>query len=70
MATPVTVAASGVPSRNRMALATVLMVVVLSIAPYIGVSWLRSYGQTGRIARQQGESSDAVAFVAGIRIWF
>ena len=40
------------------------------IAPYIGVSWLRSYGQTGRIARQQGESSDAVAFVAGIRIWF
>jgi len=40
------------------------------IAPYIGVSWLRSYGQTGRIARQQGESSDAVALVAGIRIWF
>ena len=40
------------------------------IAPYIGVSWMRSYGQTGRIARQQGESSDAVAFVAGIRIWF
>lgn len=40
------------------------------IAPYIGVSWLRSYGQTGRIARQQGESGDTVAFVAGIRIWF
>lgn len=40
------------------------------IAPYIGVSWLRSYGQTGRIARQEGESSDAVGFVAGIRIWF
>ncbi len=40
------------------------------VAPYIGVSWLRNYGQTGRIARQQGESSDAVAFVAGIRIWF
>lgn len=40
------------------------------VAPYIGVTWLRSYGQTGRIARQQGESSDTVAFVAGIRIWF
>jgi copper resistance protein B len=40
------------------------------IAPYIGVSWLRSYGQTGRIARQQGESSDTVSLVAGIRIWF
>ena len=40
------------------------------IAPYVGVSWLRNYGQTGRLARQQGESSDAVAFVAGIRIWF
>ncbi len=40
------------------------------IAPYIGVSWLRSYGQTGRLARQQGESSDTVAFVAGIRIWW
>lgn len=40
------------------------------IAPYIGVSWLHSYGETARLARQQGEARDSVAFVAGIRFWW
>lgn len=40
------------------------------IAPYIGVSWLHSYGETARFARQQGEARDSVAFVAGIRFWW
>ncbi len=40
------------------------------IAPYIGVSWLRSYGETARIARQQGETTDTVALVVGLRLWW
>ena len=40
------------------------------IAPYIGVSWLRSYGETARIARLEGETSDTVAVVAGLRLWW
>ncbi len=40
------------------------------IAPYIGVSWLKQYGETARIARQQGETSDTVALVIGLRLWW
>ena len=40
------------------------------IAPYIGVSWLHSYGETASIARQQGEPGDSVAFVVGMRLWW
>jgi copper resistance protein B len=40
------------------------------IAPYIGVSWLRNYGETARLAEQEGESSDKIAFVAGLRLWW
>ena len=40
------------------------------IAPYIGVSWLRSYGETARIARQDGEPTDTVALVLGLRFWW
>lgn len=40
------------------------------IAPYIGVSWLHSYGETASIARQQGEVGDSVAFVVGMRLWW
>ncbi len=40
------------------------------IAPYIGVSWLRSYGETARISRQEGEATDTVALVLGLRLWW
>ena len=40
------------------------------IAPYIGVSWLKQYGETARISRQQGETSDTVALVVGLRLWW
>ena len=40
------------------------------IAPHIGVSWLKKYGETARISHQQGESSDAVALVFGLRLWW
>ena len=40
------------------------------IAPYIGVSWLKQYGETARISRQEGETTDTVAFVVGLRLWW
>lgn len=39
-------------------------------APYLGVSWLHTYGETARLGRRAGDSSDTVAFVAGIRFWW
>jgi copper resistance protein B len=40
------------------------------IAPYIGISWLRRYGQTETIAEREGEGASVVSFVAGVRLWF
>lgn len=40
------------------------------IAPYIGVSWTRSVGDTADFARTEGEDPGKVSFVAGIRLWF
>ncbi len=40
------------------------------IAPYIGVSWLRAYGETARISREEGETTDTVALVLGLRLWW
>ncbi len=39
-------------------------------APYIGVTWVRKYGGTAAIARSEGDPTDAVAFVLGLRLWF
>ena len=39
-------------------------------APYVGVSWERKVGQTGRYARSDGESPTSAGLVAGIRFWF
>ena len=40
------------------------------IAPYIGVSWLKQYGETARFARQEGQTTDTVAVVVGLRLWW
>jgi hypothetical protein len=40
------------------------------IAPYVGVSWERSFGDTRRFARAEGEDTGGFSFVAGIRTWF
>ena len=40
------------------------------IAPYVGVSWSRQYGETARLAREEGETTDSVAFVAGLQLWW
>ncbi len=39
-------------------------------APYIGVVWSRSYGETADLARAAGRDEDDVQFVAGLRAWF
>ncbi len=39
-------------------------------APYLGVSWDRSYGNTARFAEQEGGRRNALSFVAGVRMWF
>jgi len=39
------------------------------IAPYIGLSWLKNFGDTDNMALANGERVEPLAFVAGIRIW-
>ena len=39
-------------------------------APYIGVSWLKQYDETARISRRERETTDSVAFVFGVRLWW
>ena len=40
------------------------------IAPYVGVNWTKLYGGTADHAREGGEKTDQLQWVAGIRIWF
>jgi len=40
------------------------------VAPYLGLSWTKQFGDTRDLARAAGESSDDLAVVAGIRLWF
>lgn len=44
--------------------------IVRKFAPYIGVNWERSLGQTEDLARQEGEDPNNLALVAGLRFWF
>ena len=39
-------------------------------APYIGISWEKSYGQTAAFARMAGEPAQGSQVLAGVRIWF
>lgn len=39
-------------------------------APYLGVSWSRSVGETADFIRADGERPGSVSFVAGVRTWF
>lgn len=40
------------------------------IAPYIGFSLDRSFGETATLVRQEGGDPSQVRFVAGVRMWF
>lgn len=39
-------------------------------APYVGVVWARSFGDTARFARSAGEHVESTRMVAGLRAWF
>ncbi len=39
-------------------------------APYIGVSFDRSFGETATLVRRQGGDPSQVRFVVGLRMWF
>jgi len=40
------------------------------VAPYIGLSWQRQFGNTADLTRGDGGDIDDLAFVAGLRVWF
>ncbi len=40
------------------------------LAPYIGINWEKKFGGTADFARAEGESSDDLQFVIGLRAWF
>lgn len=40
------------------------------VAPYVGVNWTRSVGETADFVRADGEDPGRVSFVAGLRFWF
>ncbi|MEX5684845.1 copper resistance protein B [Pseudomonas silesiensis] len=44
--------------------------IVRQFAPYIGVTWSRSYGKTADFIREEGGNVDEARLVAGIRMWF
>ena len=39
-------------------------------APYVGISWEKAYGQTAQYRLQDGEDTDEMRLVAGLRMWF
>lgn len=39
-------------------------------APYLGVQWHRKFGETATFARREGDETDEVSLIAGIRFWF
>lgn len=39
-------------------------------APYVGVTWNRSYGQTAKYVREQGDDRSEWRWVMGVRLWF
>lgn len=40
------------------------------IAPYLGVAWKRTLGETADFARRNGEDTREFGIVAGLRLWF
>ncbi len=39
-------------------------------APYVGVTWNRSYGKTADYASEEGEDNNEARLVLGVRVWF
>lgn len=39
-------------------------------APYIGINWIKKYGNTATFAKNDGENAESSQIVAGVRMWF
>jgi len=44
--------------------------VTREFAPYVGVSWSRAFGDTRAFRRIDGNDTNQVSFVAGLRFWY
>ena len=44
--------------------------IMREFAPYIGVHWLRRFGETADISRRDGGRAEDIAVVFGVRLWF
>lgn len=44
--------------------------VTRQVAPYIGVQWINTYGQTRSMTNIDGVSSQQTSLVAGLRVWY
>lgn len=40
------------------------------VAPYLGVHWEKAYGETADLLREEGEATDALFAVVGVRLMF
>ncbi len=39
-------------------------------APYVGVEWVKKFGDSADFARADGQDSGSLALLAGLRMWF
>jgi copper resistance protein B len=44
--------------------------IVREFTPYVGVSWLKSFGETANLRSAGGENTSVFQVVAGFRVWF
>jgi copper resistance protein B len=44
--------------------------ILREVAPYVGVSWLKSFGESSNLRSAAGENTSVLQLVAGFRIWF
>lgn len=44
--------------------------IMREFAPYVGVSWERSFGDTSDYARAAGDRAETTSFVVGLRAWY
>ena len=44
--------------------------IMREFAPYVGISWERSFGDTAEYARAAGDRAETTSFVVGLRAWY
>lgn len=57
-------------SRTELGLRLSYDLLYREVAPYVGLHWERSYGETADLHREEGEATDTLFAVAGVRLMF